>query len=99
MSNKSFENRPKCVENGLLKGLFRQLKFIAATNCLHQCFDHLKPRGVLAMFAYGGVRVMFLGLKFHLKAIFLGPKFANMNFPFFGGKNFQQLPFYLSSIM
>ena len=28
------------------------------------------PRGVLAMFAYGGVRAMFLGLKFQLKAIF-----------------------------
>ena len=32
--------------------------------------------GVLAMFAYGGVRAMFLGLKFHVKAIFLGLKFA-----------------------
>ena len=30
-----------------------------------------------------GVRAMFLGLKFHLKAIFFGLKFANMNFPFF----------------
>ena len=29
-----------------------------------------------------GVRAMFLGLKFHLKAIFLGLKLANMNFPF-----------------
>ena len=47
------------------------------------------------MFAYGGVRVMFLGLKFHLKAIFLGLKFAKMNFPRFGGKNFRQLPFTL----
>ena len=55
--------------------------------------------GVLAIFAYGGLRAMFLGLKFHLKAIFLGLKFANMNFPLFGGKNFQQLPFSLSSIM
>ena len=45
------------------------------------------------MFAYGGVRAMFLGLKFHLKAIFLGLKFANMNFPFLGGKKLQQLPF------
>ena len=26
-------------------------------------------RGGLAMFAYGDVRAMFLGLKFHLKAI------------------------------
>ena len=52
------------------------------------------------MFAYGSVRAMFLGLKFHLKAIFLGLKFANMNFPFLGGgKNFQQLPFSLSSIL
>ena len=40
------------------------------------------PRGVLAMFAYRGVLAMFLGLKFHLKAIFLGLKFAKMNFPF-----------------
>ena len=46
--------------------------------------------GVLAMFAYGGVRVMFLGLKFHLKAIFLGLKFSNMNVPFFGAKKFSQ---------
>ena len=30
----------------------------------------VNPGGVLAMFAYGGVRAMFLGLKFHLKAIF-----------------------------
>ena len=51
------------------------------------------------MFAYGGVRAMFLGLKFHLKTIFLGLKFANMNFSFLGGKNFQQLPFSLGSIM
>ena len=42
---------------------------------------------------------MFLGLKFYLKAIFLGLKFANMNFPFFGGKNFQQLPFSPGSVM
>ena len=40
------------------------------------------------MFAYGGVRAMFLGLKFHLEAIFLGLKFVKMNFPRFGGKNF-----------
>ena len=39
--------------------------------------------GVLAMFAYEDVRAMFLRLKFHLKAIFLGLKFANMNFPYF----------------
>ena len=36
------------------------------------------------MFAYGGVRAMFLGLKFHLKAIFGGSEICNMNFPFFG---------------
>ena len=40
------------------------------------------------MFAYGGVRAMFLGLKFHLKAIFLGSKICNMNFPILGGKKF-----------
>ena len=57
------------------------------------------PGGYLAIFAYGGVRAMFLGLKFHLKAIFLGLKFSNMDVPFFWGKNFQQLPFYLSLIM
>ena len=50
------------------------------------------------MFAYGGVRAMFLTLKFHLKTIFLGLKFANMNFPVFGGKNFQQLTFSLGSV-
>ena len=38
------------------------------------------------MLAYRGVRAMFLGLKFHLKTIFFGLKFANMNFSFsFGG--------------
>ena len=58
----------------------------------------MRTQGVLAMVAYGGVRAMFLGLKFHLKAIFLGLKFANMNFRVFGGKNFQQLPFSLGSI-
>ena len=41
--------------------------------------------GILAMFPYGGVRAMFMSLKFHLKAIFLGLKFANLKFPFFGG--------------
>ena len=41
------------------------------------------PQGVLPMLAYRGVRAVFLGLKFHLKAIFLGPKFANMNFQIF----------------
>ena len=51
------------------------------------------------MFAHGGVRAMFLVLKFHLKAIFLGLKFANINFPFLGGKNFQQSPFSLGSIV
>ena len=51
------------------------------------------------MFAYGDVRAKFLGLKFHLKAIFLGLKFANMSFPFLWGKNFQQLPFSLGSIV
>ena len=55
--------------------------------------------GALAMFAYGSVRAMILGLKFHLKAIFLGLKFAKMNFPCSGGKNFQQLPLSFSSIM
>ena len=50
------------------------------------------------MFVYGGVRAMFLGLKFHLKTTFLGSKICNMNFPFFGGKNFQQLSFFLDSI-
>ena len=39
------------------------------------------------------------GFEFHLKAIFLGLKFADMNFPLFWGKNFQQLPFSLNSIM
>ena len=42
---------------------------------------------------------MFLGLKFHRKAIFLGLKFLNMNAPFSGGKNFQQLSFSLSLII
>ena len=46
------------------------------------------------MFAYGDVRAMFLGLKFHLKAIFLGSKICNMNFQFLGVK---QLSFFLYS--
>ena len=29
----------------------------------------ISTQGVLAMFSYGGVRAMFLGVKFHLKAI------------------------------
>ena len=59
-------------------------------------------RGILVMFAYGAVRIMFLGLKFYLKAIFLGLEFARMKFPFLflggwgEGKNFQQLPLSLS---
>ena len=57
------------------------------------------PQGVLAMFPYRGVCAKFLRLKFHLKAISLGLKFANMNFPVFGVKNFQQLTFSLGSIM
>ena len=51
----------------------------------------VRPQGVLPMLTYRGVRAVFLGLKFHLKAIFLGPKFANMNFPIFfwgGGREF-----------
>ena len=40
------------------------------------CDFSMFPKGVLAMFAYGGVRAMSLGLKFHLKAIFGGLKFA-----------------------
>ena len=55
------------------------------------------------MFAYGGVRAMFLGLQFRLKAIFLGSKICNMNFPIFfgggGGKKLQQLSFLLDSIL
>ena len=64
------------------------------------------PWGVLAMFAYGGVRAMFWGLKFHLKAIFLGLKFSNMDVPFLfffwgggGVRIFCNLPFSLSLIM
>ena len=35
--------------------------------------------------AHRGVRAMLLGLKFHLKAIFFGLKFASMKFSFFRG--------------
>ena len=45
-------------------------------------------QGVLAMFAYGGVRGMFLGLKFHLKAIFWGSNICNMNSPILGDKKY-----------
>ena len=51
------------------------------------------------MFAYGDVCAMFLGLKFHLKAIFGGSKICNMNFPILGVKKFQQLSFLLDSIL
>ena len=62
--------------------------------------NYQKPRRRNLPFLHtGGVRAMFLGLKFHLKAIFWDPQFANMNFTFFWGKNFQQLPFSLGSIM
>ena len=47
------------------------------------------------MFAYGDVRAMFLGLKFHLKTIFWGSKICSMNFPIFGDIKFQQLLFLL----
>ena len=50
------------------------------------------------MFAYGGVRAMFLGLKFQLKAIFLVLNFQTW-MSLFWGKNFQQLPFPLGLIM
>ena len=36
------------------------------------------------MFAYGGVCAMFLGLKFHLKAIFLGLEICKHELPTFG---------------
>ena len=46
------------------------------------------------MFAYGGVRGMFLGLKSHLKAIFfLGLKFSNINVPFLEVKIFSNCHF------
>ena len=51
------------------------------------------------MFAYGGVRAMFLGLKFHLKAIFWGLRFAIRTSHFWGVKKFQQLSFLLDSIL
>ena len=51
------------------------------------------------MFAYGAVRAMFWGLKFHLKAIFVGSNICNMNFPILGGKKFQQLSFLFDSIL
>ena len=74
------------------------LIFMTHTSGKNRIVTHQETR-VLAMFSYEGVRAMFFGLKFHLKAIFLGLKFSNMNVPFFGGKNFQQLPFSLSLIM
>ena len=55
------------------------------------------------MFACGGVRAMFLGLKFHLKAISSGSKICNMNFPISflgeGGGKFQHLSIFLDSIL
>ena len=50
--------------------------FLLVPMTFHPQLLPCNPRGVLAMFAYGGVRAMFLGLKFHLKAIFWGLKFA-----------------------
>ena len=51
------------------------------------------------MFAYSGVCAMFLGLKFHLKYIFLGCKICNMSFSFCGGEKFQELSFFLDSVL
>ena len=56
------------------------------------------PQGVLAMFAYEGVRAMFLGLKFHLKVI-SGSKICNMNFLFLGGKIFSNCHIFLDSFL
>ena len=53
----------------------------------------INSKGYLPCLHTKAVRAMFLGLKFHLKAIF-GSKICNMNFPFLGGKDFQQLPFF-----
>ena len=65
--------------------------------------SHLTPGGYLPCLHTGVCMPCFSGSEIHLKAIFLGLKFANMNFSFFfgggGGKNFQQLPFSLGSVM
>ena len=42
---------------------------------------------------------MFLGLEFHLKAIFGGSKNCNMNFPILRDEKFKQLSFFLDSIL
>ena len=51
------------------------------------------PKGGTCHVCIGGVSAMFLGLKFHLKAIFLGLNFANMNFPLFGVRVFSNCHF------
>ena len=51
------------------------------------------------MFAYGGVRSMFLGLKFNREQ-FSGVQVLQYELPNFGGKKFQQLStFFLDSIL
>ena len=47
------------------------------------------------MFAYEGVRAMFLGLKFHLKAIFGGLRFEIKTSQFWIVKSFSNCHFFL----
>ena len=68
--------------------------YLRSTSFISDLVTHPGGGGVVAMFAYNGVLAMFLGLKFHLKAIFWGSKICNMNFPILGGKKLQQLSFF-----
>ena len=54
------------------------IKEVSDSYCLPRPRSMSYPRaqGVLVMSAYGGLRATFLGLKFHLKAIFGGLRFA-----------------------
>ena len=65
---------------------------------MHQkCLSH--PRGGTCHVCIRGCACHVFGSEISLESHFLGLKFSNMNVPFFGGKNFQQLPFSLSLIM
>ena len=71
--------------------LMDHTKYISV-RCLCQNSHH--PGGILAMFAYGGVRDMFFDLKFYLKAI-LWVKDLQYELPNFGGiKRFSNCHFF-----
>ena len=60
--------------------------------------EYHSPGGYLQSL-HTGCACHVLGYEIFLKSIFLGSKIYNMNFPILGGKKFQQLSFFLDSIL